>query len=221
MKDPSFQWTPAYWQGWREAQNPYRQFKSERDRSLALQALHLREGDRVLEVGCGYGWISRALLDSAKIRWVGIDLSESMVRELRASLAEHQPAAIVANAFQLPFPAESFDKVLCSGVLMHLADDSAALKEMVRVLRRDGMLVCSINNALSPFAAPVRLRNRFKKGFIQNFRLPAASRRRLESLGLELREVAGDSLFATVPLQIGWFSFPPARAFSLVRSLDQ
>src|SRR5437879_7671729 len=79
-----FEWTPTFWKGWRESSSPYRQFKSERDRSLTVQALQLREADRVLEVGCGYGWISRALLDAAKIRWVGLDPSESMVRELRS-----------------------------------------------------------------------------------------------------------------------------------------
>src|SRR2546422_6322506 len=57
-------WTPTFWKGWRESSSPYRQFKSERDRSLTVQALQLREADRVLEVGCGYGWISRALLRS-------------------------------------------------------------------------------------------------------------------------------------------------------------
>ncbi len=221
MKDPSFQWTPAYWQGWREAPNPYRQFKSERDRCLALEALQLREGDRVLEVGCGYGWITRALLGSARIRWVGVDLSESMIRELRASLAEYKPDAFVGDAYHLPFPAESFDKVLCSGVLMHVADEFATLKEMVRLLRPGGRLVCSMNNALSPFSAAARLRNRFKKGFIQNFRLPATYRRYLQTLGLKLLHVAGDSLFATVPLRIGRFSFPPTGAFAAVRSPDQ
>lgn len=78
---------------------------------LAVRALQLRDGDRVLEVGCGYGWITQALLEAAKIRWVGVDLSESMVPELRASLAAHQPDAFIASAYHLPFPAESSDKV--------------------------------------------------------------------------------------------------------------
>jgi hypothetical protein len=144
-----FEWTPTFWQGWREAKNPYRQYKSERDRYLALEALRLRDGDRVLEVSCGYGWISQALLESAKVRWVGM------------------------------------------------------------------------NNALSPFSVPVRLKNHRKNSFIQHFWLPGTYRHYLRVLGVRLLRVAGDGLFATVPLTIGRFCFPPKRAFLVVRSLDE
>ncbi len=221
MGRSTFDWTPTYWQGWREAANPYRQFKSERDRSLALQALQLRDEDPVLEVGCSYGWISQALLRTAKICWVGLDLSESMVRQLRASLAEYHPDAFVGAGHQLPFPSESFDKVLCTGALMHVADEFATLREMARVLRSNSVLFCSMNNALSPFSGPVRLKNLSKKGFIQNFRRRATYRRYLQTLGLKLLQMNGDGLFSTVPLCIGPFSFPPARAFPVVRKLDQ
>ncbi len=216
-----FQWTPTFWQRWREAKNPYRQYKSERDRSLALQALQLRDGDRVLEVGCGYGWISKALLAAARIRWVGLDASESMIRQLRGSLAGYQPNAFIGTAYHLPFPAGSFDKVLCTGVLMHLADEFGALKEMARVLLPGGVLVCSMNNVLSPFSVPVRLKNLRKNGFVQNFRRPGTYSRYLQDLGLNLRHVAGDGLFATVGVSIGRFCVPPARAFPALHSLDQ
>jgi cyclopropane fatty-acyl-phospholipid synthase-like methyltransferase len=65
-----FEWTPGFWQSWRESSNPYRQYKSERDRKLVLKSLQLRDGERVLEVGCGYGWISRALWAAAKVEWM-------------------------------------------------------------------------------------------------------------------------------------------------------
>src|SRR2546422_6527376 len=61
-------WTPTFWKGWRESSSPYRQFKSERDRSLTVQALQLREADRVLEVdrkstrlNSSHGYISYAV----------------------------------------------------------------------------------------------------------------------------------------------------------------
>jgi hypothetical protein len=89
------------------------------------------------------------------------------------------------------------------------------------VLQPNGLLVCSMNNALSPFSVPVRLKNHRKNSFIQNFRLPGTYRRYLRVLGLRLLRVAGDGLFATVPLTIGRFCFPPKRTFPTVRSLDQ
>jgi SAM-dependent methyltransferase len=111
----SFEWSPGYWQGWRESSNPYRQFKSERDRSLTVHALQLRDGERVLEVGCGYGWITEALHRAANIRWTGLDRSESMVRRLRSSPRfQSAPDAFVGDARRLPLPSASFDKVLCT-----------------------------------------------------------------------------------------------------------
>jgi SAM-dependent methyltransferase len=216
-----FEWTPAYWQKWRETPDPYRQFKSECDRSIILNALQLKDGERVLEVGCGYGFISEALLASAKIRWVGLDRSESMVRKLRNSLAKLEPTAFIGDAYHLPFAADSFDKVLCTGVLMHLSDEFEALKEMARVLRPGGVLLCSMNNALSLFSVPVRLKNRWKRGFIQNFRSPTTYCRYFRLLNLNLTHLRGDSLFGTFSLRIGPYSFPPTRAFAAICILDQ
>ena len=53
MDQTNFEWTPDFWQGWRESDNPYRKYKSERDRRLVVDSLELCDGERVLEVGCG------------------------------------------------------------------------------------------------------------------------------------------------------------------------
>ena len=172
----SFQWTPSYWQGWRESNNPYRQFKSNRDRSPTVQALELQDGERVLEVGCGYGWITEALHCAAHIDWVGLDQSPSMVQRLRAAFPDLASKALIGDARHLPLASASFDKVLCTGVLMHIDGAQNALREFRRVLVPGGRLVCSINNALSPFSIPVRVRNSFKNGFVQNFSSPGTFR---------------------------------------------
>ena len=78
-----FAWTPDFWQGWRESQSPYRRHKSERDREIVLALLEPRDGERILEVGCGYGWISVALWQAARIHWFGVDGSPAMIQQLR------------------------------------------------------------------------------------------------------------------------------------------
>jgi SAM-dependent methyltransferase len=221
MGRSAFEWTPANWQGWRESTNPYRQFKSERDRMLVLQALQLRDGDSILELGCGYGWISKALLEAAKIRWIGVDRAEPMVRHLRISLDTYRPRALVADGARLPFRASSFDKVLCTGVLMHVAREFKVLEEMERVLRPGGLLLCSMNNAFSPLSWIEWVRNLPKKDFTQNYRRPATYRHYLKSLRLKLLHVAGDGLFSTGVLRLGRFGFPPAVAFPVLHSLDR
>ena len=71
----------------------------------------------------------------------------------------------LADGVFLPFQDGEFDKVLCTGVLMHITDTDLAVRELVRVLRHGGRMVCSINNSLSPYSFPVRIWNRRKKEF--------------------------------------------------------
>jgi SAM-dependent methyltransferase len=221
MSSEEFEWTPDFWQGWREEGNSYRRHKSLRDCELALQILKLREGENVLEVGCGYGWISRALWDAARIRWCGVDRSITMVRQLRRTFDGYGPRAICAEAGRLPFRDGEFDKVLCTGVLMHISEDEAAVREIVRVLRPGGTLLCSINNLFSPYSLPVRIWNRRKQGFVQKFLSPFRFAKFLRASGIQSIEWAGDGIFATVNCSLGPLQFPPAFAFPLIRRVDE
>jgi SAM-dependent methyltransferase len=221
MDRTNFEWTPDFWQGWRESRNPYRRHKSDRDRGLVLRFLRLSAGERVLEVGCGYGWISRAIWEAAKVDWYGVDRSAEMIQQLRLGATKQGAQSAVVDATSLPFGDDCFDKVLCTGVLMHIAQDIHAVREMIRVLRPGGSLLCSFNNALSPFSLPVRLWNLRKKGFVQKFRLPRSIRKTLWKYGVEISEVAGDGIISTVPISAGSLSFPPASAFQNVRKIDE
>ncbi len=221
MDQINFEWTSDFWQGWRESDNPYRKYKSQRDRRLVVESLDLRDGDRVLEVGCGYGWVSKALWEAAKIEWVGVDRSADMIGHLRTAHAERKPRTLLADATVLPFAEGEFDKVLCTGVLMHIADNTRAVHELIRVLRPGGALLCSINNALSPYSLPVRLWNKRKNGFVQKFQLPGSFRRVLRDGGVQPAAMSGDGIIATVPLDIGRFHFPPAAIASTICKWDE
>ncbi len=221
MNQRDFEWTRDFWQGWRESNNLYRRYKSQRDRELLLKVLDVHDGDRVLEVGCGYGWISRALWDAAQIDWFGVDSSPDMIVYLRDSQSARGVHASVADACQLSFKNEEFDKVICTGVLMHIRQDLTALRELVRVLRPGGQLVCSINNALSLYSLPVQLWNARKPGFVQKFRIPTRFQSTLRELGVQPTGIAGDGIVATVPITVGGLSFPPQRSFSALSRLDK
>jgi SAM-dependent methyltransferase len=216
-----FEWTPDFWQGWRENENPYRRYKSQRDRELALQCLALHDGESVLEVGCGYGWVSQTMWETAQIKWHGIDRSARMIRHLRGIPGGNAQRSILGDATRLPFSNCRFDKILCTGVLMHIKEDHAALGELVRVLRPGGRLLCSVNNLLSPYALPVMAWNRRKRDFVQKFRAPFKFASHMRNLGLRSIQSFGDGIIGTVNFSFGSLQVPPRLAFPIIRRVDQ
>src|SRR5207245_9812674 len=113
-----------------------------------LDALALAPGLSLLDVGCGSGkWQAR--LAARGVVTVGLDLMPGMVQAARGAEVglEPRPQLICADAQALPFQAATFDRVLCSAVLYHVADCRRALAEMRRVLRPGGLAVISTNGA--------------------------------------------------------------------------
>jgi ubiquinone/menaquinone biosynthesis C-methylase UbiE len=112
-------------------------------RMRTLEALHLKAGEFVLDVGCGTGLLAHdmAILVGAGGRVVGVDLSKDML-----VLAERRCANLPqvhlkqSKAENLPEGDKSFDAVTCVQVLLYLSDVSTALSEMHRVLKPGGRI---------------------------------------------------------------------------------
>src|SRR5690606_1048306 len=56
-----------------------------------------------------------------------------------------------ANIYHLPYPDNTFDSAILSEVLEHLDDDSAGLREILRVLKPGGVVAITVPNADYPF----------------------------------------------------------------------
>ena len=104
-------------------------------------------GARVLEVGCGAGWLwaeASAHLPSGLYLTL-TDLSPGMVAEAVArvgGLGRHRRVdGRIADAQALPFAADSFDVVVANHMLYHVPDPRVAVAELARVLRSDGVLM--------------------------------------------------------------------------------
>lgn len=83
---------------------------------------------------------------------VGGDLSPKMVEYCTQRFRDFRSfASIQLDISKLPFLDNSFDKVLCSGVLMHVDDFEKSVSELSRILRIGGRLVISSNSTLCPF----------------------------------------------------------------------
>jgi SAM-dependent methyltransferase len=116
---------------------------------ILLDYLDLHDGERVLDCGCGMGFYLFVMARLRRLELVGLDTD---VERLQWAARERVPAQLVeGDAERLPFDDASFDKVLMSEVLEHLADDRAALAEVRRVLRPGGVLAVSVPNASFPF----------------------------------------------------------------------
>jgi ubiquinone/menaquinone biosynthesis C-methylase UbiE len=104
----------------------------------------LRPGLELLDVGCGPGTITLDL--AARVapgRAVGVDREQNIVEEaerLRADRGVENASFYVGDVYGLEMPDASFDVVHAHQVLQHLKDPVAALTEMRRVLRPEGLL---------------------------------------------------------------------------------
>lgn len=99
------------------------------------------EGGDWLEVGCGTGALTRAILASAAPRSVlATDLSEGFVGHAKSINQDPRARFEVADAMQLPCAGASKDVVASALVLNFVPDRQKALAEMCRVLRPGGLL---------------------------------------------------------------------------------
>jgi SAM-dependent methyltransferase len=111
------------------------------ERRLALRALELEGSERVLDVGCGPGNLTRAFAPAAAAGTVvGLDASPTMLARAVAETGAHNVAYVRADASALPFRDGSFDAVSCWAALYLIEDPQRALTELVRVLAPGGRL---------------------------------------------------------------------------------
>lgn len=113
---------------------------------------------RVLDIATGTGDLALALAAAGAGLVVGVDFAAPMVRAAASKGSKGDAARgqtvcwAVGDALALPFPEGTFDACTVSFGLRNMADYAAALREMGRVLRPGGRLVCL---ELTPLRLPV------------------------------------------------------------------
>jgi len=121
---------------------------------------------RVLDCGVGTGALSRAFADEMTdvFNLSVVDISPGMLSEARSNLSNLHLRfeGRIADIQNLPFPDDSFDRVICAHTIEHLACPEAAVSEMCRVLRPGGKLLLVLTRK-SAFGTYIHLRWRTQR----------------------------------------------------------
>jgi ubiquinone/menaquinone biosynthesis C-methylase UbiE len=139
----------------------------------------LKEASSLADIGCGLGHWSRLLYSYLRppARLAGVDREARWVAEAPEQFRRaypHVAAGLIsfhqAEAARLPFADNRFEVVTCQTVLMHLEQPLAALREMLRILRPGGLLVCvEPNNFWNHLAFTSLAETELVEGLVRRF----------------------------------------------------
>lgn len=113
--------------------------------TVDFRRLGLQPGDRLLDLGCGAGRHAFAAVERGA-RVTAVDADDTEIKGVAAmlSLLDGEGTALVGDALALPFPDGAFDRVIAAEVLEHIPADTAAIAELVRVLRPGGTIAVTV-----------------------------------------------------------------------------
>jgi len=147
LKGPRFWW--EFWQLSRRrlrSIDDYRAFQYYQGRRLVENLLRWGcqiRGNRILDLGCGYGGYAIAL-EEAGAHVIALDLSSLSCFPSRKVLA------VQGNGLHLPFLDGAFDGVFCASLIEHVANPLQLLREIRRVLKLNGWAYLSFPPFYSP-----------------------------------------------------------------------
>lgn len=110
--------------------------------AAAVAELGLREGDRVLDAGCGTGRALTALRAAVGASGVvlGADLTPAMLAAAVRAGRDRDGLLVLADVGRLPLRTASLDAVFAAGLVAHLPRPAENLRELARVVRPGGTL---------------------------------------------------------------------------------
>jgi arsenite methyltransferase len=112
-------------------------------RSETIRHLSLSAGERVLDIGCGPGFLCESMAEivGPKGSITGIDISADLIARCNGRKTSAHLSYEVADATKLDQPNAAFDVVVCTQVAEYVADVDRVFSEAFRVLKPSGRTV--------------------------------------------------------------------------------
>ncbi len=98
--------------------------------------------NKLLDVGCGTGYLLNLLSDKKEAEYHGLDLSEGMLKQARAKNIRGT-TLVKGRSDELPYEDNYFDVVTCIQSFHHYPDSDKAMQEVYRVLKPGGIYILS------------------------------------------------------------------------------
>lgn len=147
-----------------ELSNRRHQDKARQKKEDIVWAKIIKDGDIILECGCGAGFFLQRLskLFQKYVQTIGVDLSETALKE--AMKRSPSSKIILASATQTCFANESIDVAITISFYEHVLGHRQIISEIKRILKPGGYLYITIHkNFIDPFVFPTLLKCVIKK----------------------------------------------------------
>lgn len=167
---------------------------------------YLRDGDSLLDLGCGNGRVYEFLQKGEKdVRYTGLDFSEKLIEQGRKKYPD--AAFVVSDMTELPFKEESFDHVWAIASFHHLPTRELrkrCLDEIQRVLKPGGYFIMTCWSLFQ---------KKYRSAFLKNWKyLLKADLERFSDLQIPWKNQSGETLAERY-----YHAFTPRRLCKLVQ----
>ena len=184
----------------------------------------VNKNQKILDAGCGNGWAS-LFLSRKNFKVTSVDLSLKAIRRLKnlSNITGIKFTLVKADLLQLPFANKKFDIIFSFDVLEHIFELDKTIKELKRVLIKEGLLIVSLPNKWGSFSLlhdvliERLLRKASKKGFEEKhvgLRSIIGWRHYFENNGFRIMQINNIEYLA--PL----FAFVNRKWFRIIVNLD-
>lgn len=101
---------------------------------------NLKKTDRLLDIGSGGGYFTEKLARRVK-EVVSLDISKENIEKAKKLCKAKNISFVLGDATKMKFKDKTFEKILATEIIEHIKNDTGFLREMLRVLKDDGIIV--------------------------------------------------------------------------------